>query len=159
VAAEAARQAADGTGDLGYLSLALRGALWARDGALVQALAARLAVHPEGSATWKAIRAEGLGATAALEGRTDDATVDYAAAIRHWREPGHEFEAASAALDFAWAVGPEVPEARAAAEQARAVFERVGAKVYLDRLDGVLDTTTDSPTGRTAPVAARAHDP
>ena len=51
---------------------------------------------------------------------------------------GHDFEAASAALDFVWAVGPDVPEARAAAEEARTVFERVRAKVYLERLDAVL---------------------
>jgi hypothetical protein len=96
---------------------------------------------------------------AALEGRSEDAAIDYGEAIRHWREGGYDFEAASAALDFAWAVGPEVPEARAAAERARAVFERVRAKVYLDRLDGVLTTTTDNPTGRAAPVAAHAPGP
>jgi hypothetical protein len=36
-------------------------------------------------------------------------------------------------------VGPDVPEARQAAEEARVVFERVRARVYLERLDAALE--------------------
>jgi class 3 adenylate cyclase/tetratricopeptide (TPR) repeat protein len=138
VAIEAARHAADLTGDLGYLGGALRGASWTRDLALARELAGRLAVHPDSAATWRAMHAEARGAIAALEGRSGDAAIAYDGAIRRWRESGYDFDAASAALDFAWAVGPEVPEARVAAGEARSVFERVRANVYLERLDAAL---------------------
>jgi hypothetical protein len=74
---------------------------------------------------------------------------------------GHDFEAASAALDFVWAVGPDVPEARAAAEEARVVFERVRAKVYLDRLDAVMAGATEVAfdASHAPPVAAHAPGP
>jgi hypothetical protein len=146
VAVEAARHAADLTGDLGYLGGALRGALWTRDLALARELAGRLAVHPGSTAIWMAIHAEARGAIAALEGRSGDAAIAYDEAIRRWGEGGHDFEAASAALDFAWAVGPEVAEARAAAEGARPVFERVRANVYLERLDAALGLAPGVPS-------------
>jgi tetratricopeptide (TPR) repeat protein len=151
VAIETARHAADLTGGLEYLGGALRGALWARDLALAQELAGRLAVHPDSAAIWMAMHAEARGAIAALEGRSGDAAIAYDEAIRRWRESGYDFDAASAALDFAWAVGPEVPEVRVAAGEARSVFERVRANVYLERLDAALGRAPRVPSIVLAP--------
>ena len=53
--------------------------------------------------------------------------------------PAHVAELRLVTVLFAWAVGPDVPEARQAAEEAPAVFERVRAKVYLERLHAALE--------------------
>ncbi len=124
-------------------------------------LAEGLAAHADSTPVWKAVHAATRGGVAALEGRSGDAAIEHGEANRSWRKGGYEFEAASAALDFAWAVSPEVPQVRLAADEARAVFERVRAEVYLDRLDAVMAGATDVAlnTNRAAPVAAHAPDP
>ncbi len=154
VAIDAARRAAELAGDPGHLIGAFRSALWMRDLSAVRELAEGLTAHADSTPVWKALHAATRGGVAALEGRTREAVNNYLEAIGGWSDVGYDFEAASAALDFAWAVGPEVPKARAAAEEARAVFERVRAKVYLDRLDAVLAGGTGAPTGGVASVAA-----
>jgi class 3 adenylate cyclase/tetratricopeptide (TPR) repeat protein len=137
-AVDAARRAAELAGDPWHLIGALRGALWMRDLSEVRELAVGLAAHADTTPVWKALHAATRGGVAALEGRTKGAVADYLEAIGGWSDVGYDFEAASTALDFVWAVGPGVPAARAAAEEARAVFERVRAKPYLERLDAVL---------------------
>jgi class 3 adenylate cyclase/tetratricopeptide (TPR) repeat protein len=80
------------------------------------------------------VRRETEAALAALEGRRPDALAGFVDAIRRWRELGLEFEAAVCAFDLVAMLGSSSPEARAAADEAAAMFERVGAQPFLDRL-------------------------
>ena len=49
-------------------------------------------------------------------------------------------------------LGPNLPETRAAADEARAVFERVAARPYLERLDATIDASRTA--GRAPPIVA-----
>ena len=108
-----------------------RASLWLRDAAgLREALGERVVFA--GRAT--DLRFEVLGAgLAALEGRTDDARAAYLAAEAGLRELGIRFELGLAALEHAVFLAGDV-SARAAAEEARAVFEELGATTLLARL-------------------------
>ena len=128
------------------LSRARWGALWLRDAMAIPAILERLEANPDRSRFAKAARYSARAALAGLEGRTAEAVEAYQRALRLLHECGFEFLAAETALDFLWAVGPDVPEARAAAEEARAVFERVRARVYLDRLDSVMGRSAQTPS-------------
>jgi hypothetical protein len=108
---------------------ARRGALWLWDAAPVAAILVRLEASPHNARFGKAALAVATASLAALDGRTLQAAEDYCRSLALLHEGGFEFSAAETALDFLWAVGPQVPEARAAAEEARVVFERVRAKV------------------------------
>jgi class 3 adenylate cyclase/tetratricopeptide (TPR) repeat protein len=122
----------------GVLLEALRGALWLRDLPRVRLIVERLETHAESDPLSEALRTAGRAGLAGLEERTSAAVPLYQEAIRRHHELGFEFLAAVTSLDFAWAMGPNVPEARQAAEEARPVFERVRARVYLERLDAAL---------------------
>jgi class 3 adenylate cyclase/tetratricopeptide (TPR) repeat protein len=138
----------------------MRGAVWLRDEASIRSIIERLDAAADCSRYARAARAAARGALADLEGRTDVSVAEYQWAIRRLREGGFGLAAAQVALDFTFLTGPDVPEARAAAGEARVVFERVRAKVYLERLDAVLAGTFKAGAaapGRgstTAPVAA-----
>jgi len=128
------------------LASALRGAAWLRDVVGVATILARLEANPDRSRVAKATRLAARGALASLEGRTTEAVEEYLRSLRTLHEGGFELAAALTALDFLWAVGPEVPEARVAAEETRAVFERIRAKVYLERLDAVMGLSAQTPS-------------
>ena len=51
---------------------------------------------------------------------------------------GEDFEQACTGLDFVLLVGPDEPSARAAADDARVIFERIRARPFLDRLDAAM---------------------
>ncbi len=103
-------------------------------------------------------RLQARAALAALEGRRADAIAAYQAARSVLAAGGFTLDSALAALDFVFAAGPEVLDARAAAEEARVVFERVGAKAYLERLDAVLaGRPTSSPLGIAADTAVASR--
>ena len=125
-------------GDLHGLLSAFRGALWLRDLPGVRSLAERIEGDPSRTPFADAVRSTARGGLASLEERTADAVAHFQEAIRRWHETGYDWTAAETALDFAWAVGPQFPEARQAADEARAVFERLRANVYLERLDAVM---------------------
>lgn len=125
-------------GDLYGLFYAFRGAVWLRDVPGVRSLTERIEQNPQRTPVAGATRSTARGGLAALEGRTSEAVAHFEDAIRRWRATGHDWAAAETALDFAWAVGPQVPEVRQAADEARAVFERLRANVYLERLDAVM---------------------
>jgi hypothetical protein len=101
---------------------------------------------PDRSRVAKAGRLQARAALAALEGRLAEAIAAYRAARSVLAAGGFTLDAALAALDFVFAVGPDVPEARAAAEEARVVFQRVRAKVYLERLDAVVGLSAQTPS-------------
>jgi hypothetical protein len=87
-----------------------------------------------------------------LDGRQDERSAAFVDAIRQWRDLGLEFEAAMCALTLVTMVGPAEPEARDAADQARLVFERIGANLHLVLLEQAMAAT---PGARPAPRDAR----
>jgi hypothetical protein len=106
-----------------------------------------------------AARRESAGALAALEGRTSEAQAAFADALHRWREIGVDFEAAMCALNLVTMLGPADPEARAAAESAAAVFERLGAKPLQDLLAAALSARRPAPPPAVHRAAMPAASP
>ena len=72
--------------------------------------------------------------------------------MKRYREIGYDFQVARVELDMLMLLGSDLPDARAAADEARTVFERVAARPYLERLVATLDAARTA--GRTAPIVA-----
>jgi len=99
---------------------------------------------------------------ASLEGRRDDARVAYAEAQRELRELGVIVPLAMCQLDLVVVGAMEPAERQRAADEARATFERLGMRPYLERLERALAAkpvasattpsaiTTDAAVGRPA---------
>jgi hypothetical protein len=90
----------------------------------------------------------------ALAGDRDGAVVAYRDALRAWRDMGVPFYVGATAMEFAMLVGPGVPEARAAADEAREIWTRWGSPPLLARLDEGLARWAAAPTEAAAPPAA-----
>jgi class 3 adenylate cyclase/tetratricopeptide (TPR) repeat protein len=75
------------------------------------------------------------GGIAALMGNPDEAAATFRDAMRQWRELECWFDLALCELDFVNFVGGESPEVEAAADEARAIFTRLGSAALLQRLD------------------------
>ena len=75
-----------------------------------------------------------------LDGRLDEGISLYRQAAQTWRHLEVPFDLALSQLDFATLVRADHPDARAAADEAREVFSRLGAKPFLARLDAALRT-------------------
>ena len=86
----------------------------------------------------------------ALEGRRPEASRLYADVIRRYRELGVPNFAADVAVNFVLAIGPDDPAARAAAEETRAFWTRLGARAALERLDEAMARGPTSPPLRPA---------
>jgi hypothetical protein len=125
------------------LPLALRAALWMKDVERARATARRLDEFPASGRTAQIDRAAAAAGIAALEGRSSDAVAGYLDVLVRWEALGLHFDSARAALDFVLLVGPDVPEARTAATEARPILERLGARPYLERLDGALARSSE----------------
>jgi class 3 adenylate cyclase/tetratricopeptide (TPR) repeat protein len=161
-----AREASHRAGDLvaEYLPLALalaaRAALWMDDASGAAGDLAALdasGVHgPAVDADRKTIRA----GIAALEGRSAEAIPIYREALRAWRDLGLAWDEALCGLDMATLLDPSEPEVRAAAESAREILVRLGAKPFIARLDAatsrptIATVTSTSRTGSTADTPA-----
>jgi hypothetical protein len=128
---------------------AVRAALWLGDPERARVAADRLDADPSPGRSWEANRVAARAGIAALEGHQADAIQGFLDALRRFPELGLEFEVARVALDFVLLLGPDVPEARSAGEGARAIFERVGAKPYLERLDAAMARATAAPSEST----------
>ena len=122
-----------------------RGALWGRDVPQASRIARRIESVAAGSRLAQAVQATARAGVAGLEARNEDSTRLYRDSIRRFEEIGYACPAALTALDMVSVVGPDVPEALRAAEKARGIFERVGARPYLERLEAAL-----APRGVTA---------
>jgi class 3 adenylate cyclase/tetratricopeptide (TPR) repeat protein len=88
---------------------------------------------------------------AGLQGRRDEALGMYRDAARTLRVIDCRQELATALLDAVTVLGADDPAAPEMADEARAIFEQLGARAYLDRLEEALAT----PSGR-GPRARRA---
>jgi len=91
----------------------------------------------------------------ALEGRRPEASRLFADVIRRYRELGVPNAAAETSLDFVLALGADDPAALAAAEEARALWTRLGARAALERLDEAITRGPIAPPSR--PVARSAE--
>ncbi len=129
-----------------FLARAMRSALWARDVARATEIVTRIDAHPSAETVIMAARIAGRAGIAALEDRPDEALAGYREALDRLRAQGMDFALACTGLDFVLLVGPQEPAARAAADEARAIFERVQAHSYLELLDAAM--TPDRSTAR-----------
>jgi class 3 adenylate cyclase/predicted ATPase len=140
-----------------WLNEAMRAAVWQRDAALLSELAERHAAAPDAAAAAPAV--DGLAARsglAALEGRLDEAVVGYRRAIATYHDFGFDFFAARTVIDAVRVLGGERlgPDL---VDEARGVFERVGAQPYLTWLDEALAIKQQEVSGR--PVVADRRVP
>ena len=133
-----------------FLAGAARAALWGGDVATAREIADRLEAQPNSSASFTAGRTAVRAGIAALEGRRDEAIAGFRDALARLRAIGEDFELARTGLDFGLLVGPGEPAARAAAAEARPIFERVGARPYLERLDAAAAGATTADARATA---------
>jgi class 3 adenylate cyclase/tetratricopeptide (TPR) repeat protein len=112
--------------------------LWLRDGAAARtqltALTALNVPGPVDAATKASIRA----GIAALEGRPAEARAEYRVALAGWRDLGLPWDEALTCLDQVLLLGASDADSAAAAERARTVFEELGAKPFLAKLDEAL---------------------
>ena len=140
--------------DASALYTAARAAAWVGDAeALMEVL--RLIEGQPGRVPATLAR-EARAALAALEGRRGEALAGFVDALRRWRELGAGMEAAMCGLDFVTMLGPSEPEARAAADDAAALFDRLGAQPLRDRVAAALRAPT-TPVAR--PTTERTGAP
>jgi len=114
-------------------------ALWLGDAPRARAALALFAARPERGRVVTARRQILQAGVQALEGDRSAAITGYRDAIRSWRDMDVPFFLGLTLLEFATLVGPGEPEARAAADEARAIFTRLGSPPLLTRLDAGLD--------------------
>jgi hypothetical protein len=76
---------------------------------------------------------------AALDGQRSQAIAGYRAAIAGWRDLGLPWDEALTSIEFVRFIGPDEPEAIAAADAARAILERLEAVMVLRTLDASIE--------------------
>jgi tetratricopeptide (TPR) repeat protein len=137
-----------------FLPMAIRAGLWDGDPGPVEAMAAILDVLPEAEQPLnRADRAAARGAVAGLRGRRSEALSAFREAVTRYRDLAYDFDAARTTIDALHLLGPDDPELRRLADDARATLERVGAIAYLRLLDDALGrasarTPTASPSAQ-----------
>jgi class 3 adenylate cyclase/tetratricopeptide (TPR) repeat protein len=133
-----AMEAADSLAAAARYGVAGRAAVWLGDRSRVELVLAKLTQGGFYGPMAKSHRRSLEGARAALEGDREEASTRYQEAIRGWRELGLPLDEGLTGLDLVTLAGPEDPTARASAAEARTVFERLGARPFLARLDATL---------------------
>jgi hypothetical protein len=118
-----------------FLPSAGRAATWDRDLARAREAQERLDADLSTGTVVAADRLAVGAGIAALEGRVDDAVAGYREAMAMHASAGADFSRARAGLDLVHLVGGSHPVGREAAAEARAIFERIQARPYLDLLD------------------------
>jgi tetratricopeptide (TPR) repeat protein len=123
------------------LPLAARADLWGDDAAGARGLLDQLLELPQRGAALDADRTSLRAGVAALEGRSAEALALYRDALRSWRDLGLAWDEALTAIDMATLLDPSEPEVRAAADSAREILTRLGARPFLARLEAALGRT------------------
>ena len=77
-----------------------------------------------------------------LDGRADEAASSYQDCAHAFKDLGCPFDLALLQLDFV-TLAPDHLEARAGADEAREIFERLGAKPFLERLEAALSSASE----------------
>ena len=136
-------------------SLASHAAFWQGD--IPEAIAELAAIDASGfrAPTVEARRLTIRAGLAAADGRRADALAVYRDALRRWRELGLVFDEALACIDMATLLDVDEPEVSAAADSAREILERLGAKPLLARLEAAMTPRSSA----TIPEPARSRDP
>ncbi len=99
-----------------------------------------------------AARSTLAAATAALEGRQDEALTTYRRALGSWRDLGLPWEEALCAIGMATLLDPAEPEVVAAVESAREILSRLDAKPFLERLESSTERqSSPGAAGRSRP--------
>ncbi len=98
------------------------------------------------SSQHRADRLTAWAGVCALDGRVGEAIAGYTDAMRRYAEIGVGFTRACVALDAVRLLGTDDPEIARAAEEARALFERLGAGPYLAKLEHALGRAEPVPT-------------
>lgn len=97
---------------------------------------------------------------AALDGRAAEALTLYRDVGRGWRDLGKVWDEVLTAIDMATLLDPAEPDVRAAADSARAILMRLGARPYIERLDAALAAPREGKvrvrSGKATAVASRA---
>jgi len=130
-----------------FISSAVAAALHAGDLERARQLTEQLEADPRTDNVLVTERIRARAGIAALEGRTDEAIARYGEAMSRHRAAGDDWNVARTALDLVVLVGGERPAVREAAAEARTIFERAGARPYLEWLDTAI---AQQQTGATA---------
>ncbi|MGH2407792.1 MAG: hypothetical protein ACRDF7_06920, partial [Candidatus Limnocylindrales bacterium] len=120
------------------LPFAARAALWAGDVASARLDLDELDASGVHGPALEADRTTIRAGIEAMEGHPAEALVLYREALRAWRDLGLAWDEALCGVDMATLLDPFEPEVRAAAETAREILGRLGAKPVLARLDAAL---------------------
>ena len=118
--------------------IAGRAAMWDGDLERARAVAERAGRLPDTGTPMRLLRSGLAAGIAALEGRRMEAIGAYRGVVGEALERGDAFEAANDALTAVILLGTEGPALRALADEARRLFERVGALSYLAHLDAAI---------------------
>ncbi len=125
----------------------LRAALRLRDVAAARAAAETPAYLAEVGRLRDVERRVAGAGLAALADRRDDAVSMYQDASRALRSIDAPLILADAMLDAAYVLGPDDPAVPAMADEARSIYERLGARVLIDRLDEAMARGTPGRPG------------
>jgi tetratricopeptide (TPR) repeat protein len=137
--------------------IAVRGAILLDDVARLREAIAILDARPNSDPSMRAARLWAHAALDAMDGHPDEAAVGFRAARDILREIGHLFEVARVAVDEATVLGAAHPDVVAAIPEARATFERLGARAYLERLDRLVAEAASTPGRVTEPETVVAR--
>ena len=95
----------------------------------------------------------------ALAGRVPEAMAGYRVALRGLEDLGLRWEAALVGLDMAILLDPAEPAVQAAARAARATFEELRARPFVERLDAALASDTGHARSAPSTLPAERADP
>ena len=141
-----------------YLSFAIRALLLAGDLEGAKATEVRHTKESQGNRIDQALGVGSEAGIAALEGRVEDAVAGYRAALERLDAIHMGWLTALLGFEFVALVGDH-PAAREAAARSREIFERVGARPWLDKLDAVLASVSAAPARPAAPRATAGTEP
>lgn len=135
--------AIDPTGSAAFMALltAGRSALWLGDPPCVAATLEKLTGAHVHGAWLDAVRLGLEAGLAVLEGRAEEGATLFAEATQALRDLDVPFDLALTQLDRITVLGADHPDSPAAAEEAHAIFERLGAKPFLERLEAALSVS------------------
>jgi hypothetical protein len=123
---------------LGYATAA-QATLWLRDGERAGEAVRALDAIPLRGAWLDATREQFHAGLLALDGHVDEALAAYAQPAGRFREMDWQFCLGMCQMEAAMLIGPDHPGARAAAEEAREIFARLGSPPMLQRLDSLVE--------------------
>ena len=133
-----------------------RAALWARD--VARARAARESIIATGlHGSFIVMSIDALGAAIdALDAHQARSVAAYRSVLERIDDLGLPWERALVGIDMATLLGPDDPDARAAAIRAREILVGLGARPFIERLDAAMGATDLAREAARGPAAA--HD-